>query len=164
MTHQDEIRIGDTERDAVMVALHDHFAAGRLDRDELDERLGTALAAKTHGDLRGLVRDLPGPSGLAEPERNPAPSYGPVPWGPHPGHRQLSHQHWHPHRGHRHGGFPKGPLLLGVFLVLAFTVGPGMGFLVILQIALVLWVVRAALMAFGLRRSRRGEPRLSSRA
>ncbi|QXJ20592.1 DUF1707 domain-containing protein [Actinomadura graeca] len=168
MTGRDGIRVGDAERDAVMVALHDHFAAGRLDRGELDERLGTVLAAKTHGDLRGVVRDLPVPNGLADPEPAPDTLHGPWGGGPPlmfggPGHPMRRLHGRHPHRGHRHGGhrhgppFPAFPLLLGVFLVLAFTAGPGTGFLVVLQIALVVWVVRAVLMAFGLRRSRRGD-------
>ncbi|MCO5970584.1 DUF1707 SHOCT-like domain-containing protein [Actinoallomurus soli] len=55
-----ELRIGDAERDAVASALHEHFAQGRLDREELDERLSAALAAKTVGDLRQVTRDLPG--------------------------------------------------------------------------------------------------------
>ncbi|TMR35935.1 DUF1707 SHOCT-like domain-containing protein, partial [Actinomadura geliboluensis] len=73
MARHDEIRVGDAERDAVMVALHDHFAAGRLDRGELDERLDTALTAKTRGDLRTLVEDLPAPTGLPEPEKGAGP-------------------------------------------------------------------------------------------
>ncbi|MGP4023444.1 DUF1707 SHOCT-like domain-containing protein [Actinomadura sp. 3N407] len=159
MARQDEMRIGDAERDAVMVALHDHFAAGRLDRGELDERMDAVLSAKTRGDLRPLVRDLPSPTGLPEPDvRAPAD----VPWGPGaavmfggPGHPAWRHRR-HMARGHhRHGPrFPAFPLLLGVFLVLAFTVGPGAGFFAVLQIALAIWVVRAVLLAFGARRSR----------
>ncbi|MEV3921970.1 DUF1707 SHOCT-like domain-containing protein [Actinomadura coerulea] len=145
MVSHDEIRVGDAERDAVMVALHDHFAEGRLDRTELDERLESVLAARTRGDLRALVRDLPSPTGLPEPARD-------------------RHRHMVPHRRHmahrhRHGPvFPVFPLLFAAFLVLAFTAGPGTGFLVVLQIALAVWVVRAVLLAFGIRRARRHAP------
>jgi hypothetical protein len=59
MSGPDQMRIGDAERDALTAALHEHFAQGRLDRDELDERLGAALAAKTVGDLRPILHDLP---------------------------------------------------------------------------------------------------------
>lgn len=52
-------RIGDAERDLVVSTLHTHFAAGRLDQGELEERLARALAGKTLGDLRRLVMDLP---------------------------------------------------------------------------------------------------------
>ncbi|TDD85149.1 DUF1707 SHOCT-like domain-containing protein [Actinomadura rubrisoli] len=176
---RDDLRIGDAERDAVMVALHDHFAAGRLDRGELDERLETALTAKTRGDLRGIVHDLPGPTGIAEPEPPEALDqgpWGPGPWGPgaalmfggpgRPGrwhhHRHPAYWHGHPahRRGHRHGPrFAVFPAMLGVFLALAFTVGPGAGLLAVLQIALVVWVVRTLVVAFGARRSRRQERR-----
>ena len=53
------VRIGTAEREAAASALSDHFAAGRLDRDELDERLDRAYAAKTGADLEPLFRDLP---------------------------------------------------------------------------------------------------------
>ncbi|WP_067636590.1 DUF1707 SHOCT-like domain-containing protein [Actinomadura latina] len=165
MAHQDEIRIGDAERDAVMVALHDHFAEGRLDRGELDERMDAVLSARTRGDLRTLVKDLPSPTGLPEPVKAAAAGAPPVFGGPvfggpvfgGPGHPAW--QSHHRHMAHRHGPrFPAFPLLLGVFLVLAFTVGPGAGFLAVLQVALVVWVVRAVLLAFGVRRSRRHLP------
>ena len=52
-------RIGDAERDLVVSALHAHFAAGRLDQGEVEERLANALAAKTAGELRRTVMDLP---------------------------------------------------------------------------------------------------------
>jgi hypothetical protein len=158
MAHRDEIRVGDAERDAVMLALHDHFAAGRLDPTELDERLDTVLSAKTHGDLRALVRDLPDPTGLPEPPPAPGVTWeqgAAVMFGG-PGHPAWQRHHRHPRRHrHQHGPrFPAFPLLLGVFLVLAFTAGPGTGFLAVLQIALVIWVVKAVLLAFGVRRSR----------
>ncbi|GAA4242221.1 DUF1707 domain-containing protein [Actinomadura meridiana] len=161
----DEIRIGDAERDAVMLALHDHFAAGRLDRAELDERLDATLSAKTRGDLRVLVRDLPSPTGLPEPEKpdrvtleqGAAVMFGGL---GHPGwqHAFAHHGHLAPHHRHRphhrHGPHKAFPLLLAVFLVLAFTVGPGAGVLAVLQIALAIWVIRAIVLAIGMRRGR----------
>jgi hypothetical protein len=54
-----ELRIGDRERDTVAAALSEHFALGRLTREEFDERLDGATRAKTAGDLRLLVADLP---------------------------------------------------------------------------------------------------------
>ncbi|TDC68660.1 DUF1707 domain-containing protein [Actinomadura sp. GC306] len=159
MAPQDEMRIGDAERDAVMVALHDHFAAGRLDRAELDARMDAVLSAKTRGDLRPLVRDLPAPTGLPD-QRTPSPMEGPAEGaavlfgGPgHPAWHGRHHRHMARHH-RRRGPFPAFPLLLAVFLVLAFTSGPGTGLLVVLQIALAVWIVRAAALAFTTRRSR----------
>ena len=54
------IRIGDAERDQAASALGDHFAAGRLNREELDERIDQAMRAKFTTDLRPLFADLPG--------------------------------------------------------------------------------------------------------
>jgi Domain of unknown function (DUF1707) len=68
-TWPDETRAADADRDATVDALRDHAAAGRLESDELDERLETALRGRTLGELRALVADLPGPS----------PSLGPRP-------------------------------------------------------------------------------------
>ena len=76
-TWPDETRAADADRDATVDALRDHAAAGRLESDELDERLETALRARTLGGLRSLVVDLPGvPPSLgprpAHRERSPA--------------------------------------------------------------------------------------------
>ena len=55
----DRIRALDADRERAVASLGDHFAAGRLTRAELDERLTTALSARTAGDLQRLVADLP---------------------------------------------------------------------------------------------------------
>jgi len=55
----DQVRISDAEREQAVISLREHFAAGRLTRAELDERLTTALSARTAGDLRCLQADLP---------------------------------------------------------------------------------------------------------
>ncbi|MGI3780437.1 MAG: DUF1707 SHOCT-like domain-containing protein [Janthinobacterium lividum] len=54
------VRIGDAERDTALDKLADHFAAGRLTRDELDERTEKAMGARFDSDLEPLFRDLPG--------------------------------------------------------------------------------------------------------
>jgi hypothetical protein len=56
-----ELRIGDAERDAAAERLRGHAAAGRLTVEELDERLGRALAARTRADLAVVEHDLPRP-------------------------------------------------------------------------------------------------------
>jgi hypothetical protein len=56
----DALRVSDAERDEVLGALADHVAAGRLTLDELEDRSGRVLVAKTRGDLAAITRDLPG--------------------------------------------------------------------------------------------------------
>ena len=53
------LRVSDAERQAVTDRLSEHFAAGRLDQAEFDERVSQAMNAKTRGDLSGLFADLP---------------------------------------------------------------------------------------------------------
>src|ERR1700735_4702843 len=59
------IRVSDAERNSVAELLGQHYADGRLDQAELDERISRTMAAKTRGDLAGLFDDLPegGPAG-----------------------------------------------------------------------------------------------------
>lgn len=54
-----EPRIGDAERDVATTRLNDHFAAGRLDHEEYDERLDAIWSARTKADLDQLFWDLP---------------------------------------------------------------------------------------------------------
>lgn len=54
-----ELRIGTAERERVICALGDHYAAGRLERDELDTRMDQAAKAKTAIQLAELLRDMP---------------------------------------------------------------------------------------------------------
>jgi hypothetical protein len=53
------LRVGDAERQAVVAELQGHYVAGRLDSDELSDRLGQALAARTVSQLRVPMRNLP---------------------------------------------------------------------------------------------------------
>jgi Domain of unknown function (DUF1707) len=64
-------RIGDAERERAATALSDHFAAGRIDREEFDVRLTAAYEARTAADLEPLFLDLP-PSRGATPTSTPA--------------------------------------------------------------------------------------------
>lgn len=61
---QPDLRVSTAERSEVAEALSKHYADGRLDAAEFDERLGRAMGAKTRGDLSGLLDDLPGPGPL----------------------------------------------------------------------------------------------------
>jgi len=53
------LRVSDAERQAVTDRLAEHFADGRLDQAEFDDRVGRAMNAKTRADLSGLFSDLP---------------------------------------------------------------------------------------------------------
>jgi hypothetical protein len=64
------MRISNTERNEIADILSKHFAEGRLDSDEFDERVGKVMNAKTRGDLAGLLDDLPSPG---PPPREPRP-------------------------------------------------------------------------------------------
>ena len=65
------VRIGDAERDRAVSSLGDHFAAGRLTREEFDTRVDQAMAARFDADLRPLFADLP----RSEPTPPPGPAY-----------------------------------------------------------------------------------------
>jgi hypothetical protein len=54
-----DLRVSGAERDAVVTELGGHFQPGRLDRAEFDERVTTALSARTGRDLGVLLADLP---------------------------------------------------------------------------------------------------------
>ena len=71
----DHFRTSDADRDRAAAMLRDHFAAGRLDAAELDERLATALDAKTFGDLHRVLADLPEAGPAQQPGSLP-PSRG----------------------------------------------------------------------------------------
>lgn len=53
------MRVSDADRHQVAEVLRRAAGEGRLDLEELEERLEHAFAAKTYGDLAPLVRDLP---------------------------------------------------------------------------------------------------------
>ena len=59
---EEPLRASDAERENAVHALGAHYADGRLDRSELDERVDAALAARTRSQLDALFADLPGPS------------------------------------------------------------------------------------------------------
>lgn len=59
MSSRTLLRASDADRDAVAERLRTAAAEGRLDTDELDERLGIALSARTYGELDRVLVDLP---------------------------------------------------------------------------------------------------------
>jgi hypothetical protein len=85
-----ETRIGDAEREAAISALGEHYAAGRLTKQEYDERAEVAWSARTESALRPLFVDLP-PLAGSRPAARQAPAWstpvrparnGPSGWSP----------------------------------------------------------------------------------
>ena len=134
----DHIRVSDADRVRVTAMLRENLAEGRLTPDELDERISAALNAKTFGDLRPLMTDLPGPV-PAPPRPTPPPRpAGPPPW--------VAHR-----RGPR-----LMPLLMLVALV-ALLAPAGGGWLVLglFKVVLMVWLVGCLVGAFALAGYRR---------
>jgi hypothetical protein len=63
------LRISDTERHQVAEILREAAGEGRLDLDELDQRLEQTYAARTYADLVPITLDLP-----AHPHQSPVPA------------------------------------------------------------------------------------------
>jgi hypothetical protein len=61
------LRASDEERESTVNQLRDHGAAGRLEVEELEQRVADAYAARTHGDLGALLTDLPGTTPAPRP-------------------------------------------------------------------------------------------------
>ena len=59
MSGDADLRASDAERQAAADELKAHFEAGRISRDEFDERLQVALSARTRRDLADVLQDLP---------------------------------------------------------------------------------------------------------
>jgi hypothetical protein len=121
------MRASDADRDVVLAELSEHFQAGRLTADELEERTGQVLQARTFGDLARLTADLPS---LATVRPTAGPAGAPV---TRPG-----------------GRVPLAPLLLGlvaVALVANALIEAGIGTSgshvswLILVIPLVVWML-----------------------
>ena len=53
------LRASDSDREEIVTELRSHGAAGRLEVEELEQRIESAYAARTHGDLQELLADLP---------------------------------------------------------------------------------------------------------
>jgi Domain of unknown function (DUF1707) len=60
VAYDPNIRASDADRDRAASLLREHHAAGRLTAEEFSDRLDQAFAAKTVGEVDGLLRDLPG--------------------------------------------------------------------------------------------------------
>jgi hypothetical protein len=68
---------GSADRERTVGVLRAAFTEGRLNQDELDDRVARAYAARTYGDLWALIADLPAgplpyPGGLPYQQATPA--------------------------------------------------------------------------------------------
>ena len=70
---QPQLRISDEDRHRVAEVLRTAAGDGRLDLDELDERLEATYAAKTYSDLVPITVDLPVHGISAMPAPAPSP-------------------------------------------------------------------------------------------
>ncbi len=54
-----DVRVSDQEREQTAGLLRDHFAAGRITQDELNDRVQAVYGARTQRQLAALLGDLP---------------------------------------------------------------------------------------------------------
>src|SRR5215469_14914160 len=73
------LRACHADREQVIGVLKAAFVQGRLGKDELNARVGQALAARTYADLAALTADLPAGLAAAEPPYQPARARAPLP-------------------------------------------------------------------------------------
>lgn len=70
---RNDLRASDHDREQTAEILREAAAVGRLDMDELDDRLSAVYAAKTYGELAPIVRDLPAVSAPTAPATRAEP-------------------------------------------------------------------------------------------
>ncbi len=123
MNINDRMRISDSDRDQAAAQLRDYYAEGRLNSEELDERITAALNARTAGDLRRVMADLPSPA-IAQPG---------------PGVPQQAAQVWGLRRR-------RGPRVLPLVLLLLFAailLPGGWVFFALVKVFLLFWLLVA---------------------
>jgi hypothetical protein len=159
------MRVSDAEREAAVAELREHFASGRLNQDELDERLASAFAAKTRGDLNALFTDLPS-GGHGSPGAE-TPGWGS--WT-RPGASDDAYAGWQARGNAASGSVGRGIgrlaltsvlvwLLFIVGILGVFGIGTGRPFGVVLILAAFALLRRLLFMIFGRRRMRGGRGR-----
>jgi len=166
------MRVSDAEREAAAAELREHFASGRLNQDELDERLASVFAAKTRGDLNAIFTDLPSSghawagasaSGSGQTSRPGTSNWGP--WadsGAHSG-WQAHGDSWRASAGRGIGRFVLTSVLVWMLFIVGilgvFGIGTGRPVGVVLIIAAFALLRRLVFMILGRRRTRGGRGR-----
>ncbi len=133
----DRIRTSDADRERATARLRDHFAEGRLTREELDGRVTAALNARTAGDLRRVMADLPEPPSVLQQARSMQPAAVP-----------------HPVLGRR-GPLLLPPLVTLVLLAVLLITGGGWPFPAFFEVALVFALITCAATIIAAARFRR---------
>ena len=65
--------LGDADRDRLVAVLREHYAAGRMDTEELRRRVGIVLAAAYADQAAAALADLPGVAMPGGPGSDPKP-------------------------------------------------------------------------------------------
>jgi hypothetical protein len=73
-----QLRVSDADREQTAEVLRKAAGDGRITFDELDERLASAYAAKTYGDLATVTHDLPAPGPVPPADIAPSPGQFPA--------------------------------------------------------------------------------------
>jgi hypothetical protein len=136
------LRASDEDREGIIARLHAAATEGRIAAEELEERVSSALKARTYADLDRTVADLPSPRSGRAPARRAVP------------HWALSTIRAHP------------PLLLFVIPVLAVTFAMVLAATIVWTVLMVVVLIlggRSRMMrppwayhAYGRRQPRRG--------
>lgn len=123
MNMNDRMRISDSDRDRAAAQLRDYYAEGRLTSEELDERVTAALSARTAGDLRRVMADLP-VAPAAQGDARSTPPFAAPPWA------------------YRRRGPRLLPVLLLILLAAVLLPG-GWIFFTLLKVFLLFWLIVA---------------------
>ncbi|MFD3747410.1 DUF1707 domain-containing protein [Nocardia sp. NPDC058633] len=80
----DDLRVGNPERERAIALLNDAFSSGYLEISEFEERSVVAYSARTRGELRGVLAQLPVAAQLFPDEMSRSAAVVPVPLGVRP--------------------------------------------------------------------------------
>ena len=127
----DELRIGDAERERAAAELGEAYAQGRLTAEEHGERLDRIWASRTRGELDPIFADLPS-------------AYGPPATWPSASAPRTDRRHdagcWPATSSGRGRGF-RPPLLLVILVLVGLTVVTHIPWILV---GLIFWVVFAS--------------------
>ncbi|WP_194817733.1 DUF1707 domain-containing protein [Nocardia sp. XZ_19_385] len=104
-----ELRVSDAEREHVGELLQRAVGLGMLSLGEFTERMDTALAAKTRGELNAVLIDLPGVRLIGRPAAPPTRFVNAAPAFPKPARRPLPVNPGNAIRSRMSGVTRKGP-------------------------------------------------------